>query len=83
MLSNTELNKIIKKHNKENCIKGHTKLSVNQKNILVNKKAPTLYKKAIKKNPAKTIEGEISNLDLADERVTERSRKVKKKKSKK
>ena len=79
MLSNTELNKIIKKHNKENCIKGHTKLSVNQKNRLVNEKAPTLYKKAIKKNPAKTIEGEISNLDLADDRVSQRNKKKSKK----
>lgn len=79
MLSNTELNKIIKNHNNKNCIKGHTKLSVNQKNRLVNEKAPTLYKKAIKKNPAKTIEGEISNLDLADDRVSQRNKKKSKK----
>lgn len=81
MLSNIELNKIIKNHNNKNCIKGHTKLNINQKNRLVNEKAPTLYKKAITKNPAKTIEGEIANLDLADDRI--RNRNKKKKKSKK
>jgi len=80
MLSNTELNKIIKNHNNKNCIKGHTKLNINQKNRLVNEKAPTLYKKAIKKNPPKTIEGEIINLDLADDRVAQRLQKKKKSK---
>ena len=77
MLSNKELNKIIKKHNDDKCIKGHSKLTVNQKNRLVNDKAPKLYKQATKKNPPKTIEGEIANLDLADERNKKKKNKKK------
>tara|TARA_R110002012_G_C11525178_1_gene599907 strand:+ start:539 stop:781 length:243 start_codon:yes stop_codon:yes gene_type:complete len=80
MLSNKDLNSIIKKHNNKNCIKGHSKLDIKQKNKLVNKKAPELYKKAIRKNPAKTIEGEIINLDLADDRVSKKKKKQYKKK---
>lgn len=77
MLSNTELNKIIKKHNQQNCIKNVSKLTINQKNKVVNQKAPKLYKQATKRNPPKTVEGEIVNLDLADDRVQQKKSKIK------